>query len=183
MKKSVVISVLLLGWAAQGVQGAPIPGKAYSIATDGPSVSTFSSEAMPRAPSKDPAFDARTAFNFFDYSVARRAWEPMAEAGLADAQFGLYQIHSRGLLVDPDSALAMHWLLLAAPQGHAGAQFHLGLAHLRGEGVEHDIEAAWVWFSRAEAQGYSGATRARVSVERRLTASQLTAARLSLAPR
>lgn len=183
MRMKVVMGVLLLlGWAAQGVQGAPVPGKVYSIATDGPSVSTFSADASLRPPSKDPAGDARTAFNFFDYTVARRAWEPMAEAGQADAQFGLYQIYSRGLLVDPDLDLAIRWLKPAAAQGHAGAQFHWGLAHLRGEGVEQDIVAAWVWFSRAEAKNYAGATRARTSVERRLTPSQLMAARQQLAP-
>lgn len=119
-----------------------------------------------------PAEDARTAFNFFDYTVARRAWEPLAEAGHPDAQYGLYQIYSRGLLVSPDQDTAIRWLKPAARQGHAAAQFYLGLSYLRGEGVEQDPGEAWLWFSRAEKQNFPTSERARASVEKKLTPEQ-----------
>ncbi len=169
-------SVALACAGAGVVQGAAAEA-AMSISTDMKSVSTFSSVVNPVIPAKDPVVAARTAFNFFDYTVARQAWEPLAAEGHADAQYGLYQIYSRGLLVDPDQDQAIRWLKLAARQGHAAAQFYLGLSHLRGEGVEKDLEAAWIWFSRAEAKQFPTATRARDSVEKRLSPEQLAAAR------
>jgi|688.fasta_scaffold488297_1 TPR repeat protein len=155
--------------------------EALSISTDMKSVSTFSSVANPVQTPKDPVAAARTAFNMFDYTVARKAWEPLAAEGHADAQYGLYQIYSRGLLVDPDQDLAMRWLRLAARQAHPAAHFYLGLSYLRGEGLEKDLAQAWVWFSRAEAAQFPTAARARDSVEKRLTPEQLAAARKRLA--
>ena len=175
-----MLSVSLACAGASVVQGAAA-GEALSISTDMKSVSTFSSEVNPVVTPKDPVAAARTAFNFFDYTVARRAWEPLAVDGHADAQYGLYQIYSRGLLVEPDQDLAIRWLKLAARQGHAAAQFYLGLSYLRGEGVEKDLEAAWIWFSRAEAKQFPTATRARDSVEKRLSAEQRAAASKRLA--
>lgn len=124
-----------------------------------------------------PAEEARSAFNFFDYTVARRAWEPLAEAGHPDAQYGLYQIYSRGLLIEPDQAVALRWLRPAANQGHAAAQFYLGLTYLRGDGLEQNFTQAWVWFSRSEKQNFPTSERARISVENRLTPEQLIQAR------
>ena len=178
------IDLFVVALVSAGVLSMPsvwAKDEALTISTDIKSVSTFSSVVNPVLPSKDPAAAARTSFNFFDYTVARLAWEPLAAEGHADAQYGLYQIYSQGLLVDPDQAQAMRWLKLSARQGHAAAQFYLGLSHLRGEGVEKDLEAAWVWFSRAEARQFPTATRARDSVEKRLSAEQLAAARKRLA--
>ena len=172
-----------LAWVITGVSVVRVATaeEALSIATDTNSVSTFSSVVNPVVTPKDPVAAARTAFNMFDYTVALKAWEPLAAEGHADAQYGLYQIYSRGLLVDPDQPLAMRWLKLAARQAHPAAHFYLGLSYLRGEGVEKNLEAAWVWFSRAEAAKFPTATRARDSVEKRLTAAQLAAARTHLA--
>lgn len=176
--------VVALIWAsvfsgASIVRAAPAE-EVFSIATDTKSVSTFASVVNPVVTPKDPVAAARTAFNMFDYTVALHAWEPLAAEGHADAQYGLYQIYSRGLLVDPDQDRAMRWLKLAARQEHPAAHFYLGLSYLRGEGVEKDLESAWVWFSRAEAKQFPTATRARNSVEKRLTPEQLSAARKRL---
>ena len=172
-----------LAWVITGASVVRVAtaGEALSIAIDTNSVSTFSSVVNPVVTPKDPVAAARTAFNMFDYTVALKAWGPLAAEGHADAQYGLYQIYSHGLLVDPDQNLAMSWLKLAARQAHPAAHFYLGLSYLRGEGVEKNLEAAWVWFSRAEAAQFPTAIRARDSVEKRLTAAQLAAARKRLA--
>lgn len=154
-----------------------------SISTEMRSVSTFSSEVNQPVVPKDPVAAARSAYYFMDYTVARRMWEPLAAAGEADAQFGLFQIYSLGQHVDPDPALAQVWLQLAARQGHAGAEFNLGLAYMRGEAVAKDLSQAWVLFGRAEAQKYPSADRARRAVERRLTPEQLEEARRTLTKR
>jgi hypothetical protein len=173
-----LLGVLCVG---AGVVQAVSAEEALSISTDMKSVSTFSSVVNPVVTPKDPVAAARTAFNMFDYTVARKAMEPLAAEGHADAQYGLYQIYSRGLLVDPDQDQAIRWLKLAARQDHPAAYFYLGLSYLRGEGVEKDLELAWVWFSRAEAGQFPTATRARDSVEKRLTPEQRLSARKRLA--
>lgn len=175
-----LLSVALACAGASVARGVAAEEK-LSISTETKSVSTFSSVVNPVVTPKDPVAAARTAFNMFDYTVARKAWEPLAAEGHADAQYGLYQIYSRGLLIEPDQDLAMRWLKLAARQPHPAAHFYLGLSYLRGEGVEKDLEWAWVWFSRAEAAQFPTATRARDSVEKRLTPVQLAAARKRLA--
>jgi TPR repeat protein len=152
----------------------------YSISDDPKSISTYSSDANPQPAPRDPVAAARSAFGFFDYTVARRAWEPLAEQGHADAQYGLFQIYSQGLHVTPDLERAMRWLQLAARQGHPAAAFNLGLAYLRGEGVEQDLIQAWLWFSRAEQKKFASADRARASVERKLSADELAQARQKL---
>ena len=175
-----LLSASLACAGASVVQGVAAE-EALSIATDIKSVSTFSSVVNPVMTPKDPVAAARTAFNMFDYTVARQAWEPLAAEGHADAQYGLYQIYSSGLLVDPEQGVAISWLKLAARQGHAAAQFYLGLSYLRGEGVEKDLEAAWIWFSRAEGKQFPTSTRARDSVEKRLSPEQQAAVRKRLA--
>lgn len=175
------LAVALMCAASWLISPAWAQDEALTISTDMKSVSTFSAVVNPLVTPKDPVLAARTAFNFFDYVVARQAWEPLAAEGHADAQYGLYQIYSRGLLVDPDQDHAIRWLKLAARQDHAAAQFYLGLSYLRGEGVEKDLEAAWILFHRAEARQFPTATRARDSVEKRLSAEQLAAVRKRIA--
>lgn len=174
--------VVLAGLLTAGGGTAVAQEESLRISTDDKnSISTFSADVNPDAPKpKDPVAAARSAYYFMDYTVARRAWEPMAEAGVADAQFGLFQIYSLGQHVIPDLDRAMTWLRKAAAQGHAGAQFNFGLAYLRGEGAPHDNLQAWLWFSRAERQNYPSAERARAAAERRLSAAELAAARKQL---
>lgn len=171
---------LLSAFAGAGVAQGVAAEEVLSISTDTKSVSTFSSEVNPVVTPKDPVAAARAAFDMFDFEVARRAWEPLAAEDHADAQYGLYQIYSRGLMTDPDQDRAIRWLKLAARHEHPAAHFYLGLSYLRGEGVEKDLEQAWFWFSRAEAKQFPTAARARTSVEKRLTPEQLAAARRRL---
>lgn len=173
-----------LALLASLASGLAVAEEALRIPEDAGRVSTFSATADPNLEKRldvaDPAAKARSAYYFMNYTVARRLWEPLAEGGHADAQFGLFQIHSLGQHVTPDLDLAMHWLRPAARQRHPAAMFHQGLAYLRGEGEARDTVAAWLWFRRAELKEYAGAARARASVERRLSADELVRARALL---
>lgn len=74
-----------------------------------------------------------------------------AEAGDPLTQTALATAYHEGLGVDQNPALAFHWFLAAAKQGHAGAQLMIAAAYDIGKHVERDpIEAAhWAALSKA----------------------------------
>ncbi len=49
-----------------------------------------------------------------DYATAIREWRPLAEQGMADAQYNLGVMYKKGLGVPQDEAQAHMWLNLAA---------------------------------------------------------------------
>ncbi len=89
------------------------------------------------------------AFDRADYRTALAVWMPEAEAGNAEAQNHVGQIHERGLGVAPDYAAAASWYRRAAEQGHQSAQINLGNLYDRGLGVPRDGVAALNWYRRA----------------------------------
>lgn len=78
------------------------------------------------------------AFNTLDYETALAIWQPLAEAGDADAQFGLGQMYGNGFGVMMDDAAALKWYGLAADQGHGKALSSLAVMHQNGWGVPMD---------------------------------------------
>jgi TPR repeat protein len=66
------------------------------------------------------------AYDRGDYATALREWTPLAEQGLASAQFNLGRMYYNGEGVPQDSKTAVKWFRRAAEQGHAGAQSRLG---------------------------------------------------------
>ena len=54
-----------------------------------------------------------------DFATALREWKPLAEQGIADAQFKLGLMYSLGRSVPQDYKTAVKWYRLAAEQGHA----------------------------------------------------------------
>jgi TPR repeat protein len=104
-----------------------------------------------------------------DYELGRQAlelghsaqaielWRPLAEAGDADAQFGLGIIYNDAVGVEQDYAEANYWFLRAAEQGYGMAQFNLGNAYKNGTGMAVDPAMAVIWWRKAAEQDFAPA--------------------------
>lgn len=105
----------------------------------------------------DDAEDGRAAFQSGDYETALSLFQPLAEAGHADSQFGLGQMYGNGFGVAMDDALAIKWYSLAAEQGHAKAQFNLAVMHQNGWGLPQSDAEAMKYYALAADQGVPAA--------------------------
>lgn len=97
------------------------------------------------------------AYEAGDYATALREWKPLAETGMARAQYNLGVIYDNGLGVEQDYEEAVRWYRLAAEQGYASAQYNLGVFFDSGLGVVQDYEEAVRWYRLAAEQGDAGA--------------------------
>ena len=97
------------------------------------------------------------AYNSTEYDKALAIWQPLAESGDAESQYGLGMMYGNGFGVDMDDALAIKWYGLAAEQGHAGAQCNLAVMHQNGWGVPVDEDEAVHLFTEAAEQGVAEA--------------------------
>ena len=97
------------------------------------------------------------AFNNTDYETALAEWQPLAEAGSAEAQFGLGMMYGNGFGVMMDDALAIKWYGLAAEQGHGQAMCNLAVMHQNGWGVPQDENEALRLFGLAAKAGVAEA--------------------------
>lgn len=97
--------------------------------------------------------DGFMAYLSSNYPRAFKVWEPLAEAGGIEAQFGLGMLYERGQGVGRDLASAATWYGRAAEQGSMRAQTQLGGMYARGDGVAGDWDQAIAWWRRAAAQG------------------------------
>ena len=88
-----------------------------------------------------------------DYQTAIAEWQPLADEGLAAAQFGLGLLYANGYGVPLDDNQALKWYLLAAEQGHGEAQCNLAVMHANGWGVPQSNDEAFKWYSLAAEQG------------------------------
>lgn len=61
-------------------------------------------------------------------------WKPLAEQGIAEAQYNLGLIYSKGQGVSRNHEEAVKWYRLAAEQGFAESQTNLGLMYGKGQG-------------------------------------------------
>jgi TPR repeat protein len=124
--------------------------------------------------------EAEFAYERGDYTQAARLFSPLAEQGVASAQFYLGLMYEKGRGVRQDHSTALMWFRKAAAQGYAGPQNNLGLMYERGRGVRKDVVRALMWYTVAAAllNGDEGKT----AMERRdhLT-SQLTASQIEQA--
>jgi hypothetical protein len=96
-----------------------------------------------------PFEDGARAYKGGDYATALRQWRPMAEQGLAVAQFKLGLMYNFGRGVPQDHAEAVKWFRLAAEQGHAGSAHELGFKYSLGRGVPQDYAEAVKWYRLA----------------------------------
>ena len=94
-----------------------------------------------------------------DYATAMRELRPLAEQGLAAAQFNLGLLYANGQGVQKDDAQARQWYEKAAAQGHADAQVNLGILFVYGRGVPQDYKMAVYWLRLSANQGNDLAQR------------------------
>ena len=93
------------------------------------------------------------AYDMGDYETALTEWQPLADEGLAGAQFGVGLLYASGFGVPLDDDQALKWYSLAAEQGHGAAQCNLAVMHANGWGVPQSSEEAFKWYSLAAEQG------------------------------
>jgi TPR repeat protein len=73
-----------------------------------------------------------------------------AAAGDAEAQADLAY-----LFLDADKPdLGLHWLTLAADQGHSDAMHHLSKLYIQGSGLPKDDSLGLMWLAKAASQGH-----------------------------
>ena len=89
-----------------------------------------------------------------DYVTALREWRPLAEQGIAQAQFNLGVMYAKGEDVVQNYGQAVKWYRRAAEQGFAQAQNKLGLMYGLGDSVVQDYVTAHMWGNIARANGY-----------------------------
>ncbi len=98
--------------------------------------------------------EASTAQSAGDYAAAERLLHPVAEQGVADAQFQLGSMYENGQGVNQDDDQATHWYKEAAGQGLADAQYCLWRMYYRRDGhVDEGVD----WLRQAAEQGYTDA--------------------------
>jgi uncharacterized protein len=117
-----------------------------------------------------------TAYNKGDYTAAAKEWRPLAEQGVAAAQFNLGLMYYDGHGVPLDFAQAAEWFTKAAEQDYGKAQYDLGAMYGIGKGVKRDYVQAYKWLNLCAAKGDDRCAEQRDLVAKKLKASQLTAA-------
>ena len=93
------------------------------------------------------------AYNRGDYAAALQEWRPLAEQGLAKAQYNLGLMYADGKGVPQNHAEAVKWYRKAAEQGDADAQAKLGKMYRTGKGVAKSRAIARSWYLKAAEQG------------------------------
>ena len=96
------------------------------------------------------------AFEGKHFAIAMQNLSPLAEAGIAEAQYRVAIMQQNGLLGSENQQEAASWMQQAASQGHAMAQHGLGFMYMEGEGLEKDIPKAIEWLEKAAEQGLAG---------------------------
>ncbi|HCO60566.1 MAG TPA: hypothetical protein DIT58_10275 [Porticoccaceae bacterium] len=74
-----------------------------------------------------------------------------AEAGDANAQVKLGNMHFNGVHTPVNYQEALHWYEKAAEQGNANAIFNIGVMHDKGFHVDQNFEEALKWYQKAAA--------------------------------
>jgi len=93
---------------------------------------------------------AQSAFTRNNYMKSHNIWLPLAESGIAEAQYSLGFLYQSGWGPERDLQKAVAWYTNAAEQNEARAQFNLGVLLLNGEdGVEKDTETGLLWLIRS----------------------------------
>jgi len=97
------------------------------------------------------------AYSEGDYATALGEWQPLAEQGDANGQFGLGLLYANGWGVDLNDDEALKWYGSAAEQGHAEAAYNLGVMCANGWGVPQSDDEAFKWYSMAADRGFTTA--------------------------
>lgn len=89
-----------------------------------------------------------------DYQTAFRELLPLAEQGVAEAQFGVGVMYSDGQGVAKNPSEAVKWFRRAAEQGLDRAQLSLANMYYLGQEVPGNPVEAVKWYRRAAEQGH-----------------------------
>ena len=116
------------------------------------------------------------AYNKGDYVTAVKEWRPLAEQGVAAAQYNLGLMYLDGHGVPQDPAEAVKWFKRSAEQDYTEAQHNLGAMYGAGQGVKRDYIQAYKWLNICAAKGNAGCESQRDLIAKKLKASQLSAA-------
>jgi len=100
------------------------------------------------------------AYSATDYATALSEWQGLADAGDANACYGMGLLYGNGFGVDMNDDLALKYYGVAADKGHAEAQYSLGIMHQNGWGVPVNEEEGMKWYLLAAEQGIVGAQMA-----------------------
>ncbi len=133
--------------------------------------------SLPSVVAAEPLEEAEFAYERGEYTQAARLFSPLAEQGVASAQFYLGLMHEKGRGVRQDYPTALAWFRKAAAQGYVGPQNNLGLMYERGRGVRKDLVRAFMWYDLAGAMltGDDGkaALKRRDELRPHMTAAQI----------
>jgi len=105
-----------------------------------------------------------------------REWRPLAEQGVAIAQFNLGVMYKNGQGVPQDYAEALKWYRLAAEQGVASAQFNLGVMYQFGDGFLQSNVMAHMWYNIASANGHPKLGERRDGIAGQMTSAEISKA-------
>jgi TPR repeat protein len=94
-------------------------------------------------------YQGQKAFITQDYQTAVSTWVPLAEQGMAKAQYGVAFMLESGWGVVQDYSEAAYWYKLSAQKGHRKAQFNLGKQYLEGRGVKGNEGIGLYWIQSA----------------------------------
>lgn len=104
------------------------------------------------------AREIRAAIQQGNFAEAYYLWRPRAEAGDADAQYGIGWMYHNGYGLAIDDEEASAWWELASHQGHIDATFALGMLYGLGEGpVKRDMPRAVGYYHQAANDGHEDA--------------------------
>lgn len=93
------------------------------------------------------------AYQINDYERARKAFQPLAEAGNSKAQIYMGSMYDRGLGVERDIEQAFYWFEKSAEQGGVKLQYDLALRYLYGKGIARNYDKAHYWMQKAADAG------------------------------
>jgi TPR repeat protein len=116
------------------------------------------------------------AYNKGDYAAAVKEWRPLADEGVAAAQYNLGLMYLDGHGVPQDPAEAVKWFKRSADQDYTQAQHNLGAMYGAGQGVKRDYVQAYKWLNICAAKGNTGCESQRDLIAKKLKVSQLTTA-------
>ncbi len=119
------------------------------------------------------------AYQRGDYATAIRELRPLAEQGVAEAQFLLGVMYDKGLGVPQDYAEAVGWWRKAAEQGYAKAQYNLGVMYGNVLGVPQYYAQALMWFNLAASRFPPGEDRDRALKDRDAIAKPMDPAQIA----
>lgn len=87
--------------------------------------------------------DGAALYERGDYATALQVVHPLADQGVAGAQFVLREMYLGGLGVPQNDPEAVRWFRLAADQGDPHAHLFWAFMYLNGRGVQqNDVDAA-----------------------------------------